>query len=412
MRRLIYLEWKRIITTRTTWVLLAVIILLSAVMAYFPISFVKTEEIDEEGNLHLLEGKAAIECLKQKEAGINGEITEEEFCQAITVFQECYREYGAIFPPEMPREEYVRRIEPVLPVLNLAAAVLTPEGVGLYTMTDADLALKDASRFYEQYRERLAWQGKTDAEQEKIREMSKDIKMPFTYISGYEISSFEYLTLYALLMMMAFVVIISPVFLAEYQTGADSILRCTKFGRLNLAAAKIVTSLMVFAVTFFIGMGVFLGITDLVFGVEGLKASIQTVWGVFEIPAFTAGQTQAAVAAGQFLSILAMVSFTLFVSARCKNVQDSLKIAILVGLLPIIISVMSSSNPAKLVRCILPSGGIGFTDSFLFDLLGTQFVHLGPAVIWTPYLVLGAALVEIPLFLFLAVRSYCRRESV
>ncbi len=79
MRRLIYLEWKRIITTRTTWVLLAVIILLSAVMAYFPISFVKTEEIDEEGNLHLLEGKAAIECLKQKEAGINGEITEEEF---------------------------------------------------------------------------------------------------------------------------------------------------------------------------------------------------------------------------------------------------------------------------------------------------------------------------------------------
>ena len=50
MRRLIYLEWKRIITTRTTWVLLAVIILLSAVMAYFPISFVKTEEIDEEGN--------------------------------------------------------------------------------------------------------------------------------------------------------------------------------------------------------------------------------------------------------------------------------------------------------------------------------------------------------------------------
>ncbi len=297
--------------------MLAVIILLSAVMAYFPISFVKTEEIDEEGNLHLLEGKAAIECLKQKEAGINGEITEEEFCQAITVFQEkirkailvfqeCYREYGAIFPPEMPREEYVRRIEPVLPVLNLAAAVLTPEGVGLYTMTDADLALKDASRFYEQYRERLAWQGKTDAEQEKIREMSKDIKMPFTYISGYEISSFEYLTLYALLMMMAFVVIISPVFSAEYQTGADSILRCTKFGRLNLAAAKIVTSLMVFAVTFFIGMGVFLGITDLVFGVEGLKASIQTVWGVFEIPAFTAGQTQAAVAAGQFLSILAM----------------------------------------------------------------------------------------------------------
>lgn len=412
MGRLIYLEMKRVVTTRSAWALLAFILLMSAVMAYFPISFVKTFDVDEQGNLISLEGKEAIDCIKEKEKEINGEITEEEIRQAITVFQECYREYGAIFPPEMPREEYVRRIEPVYPVINLAASVLLPDGENIYSMTDADLSPEDAPRLYDDYQERLAMMGKSDAEQEMVRKLSKDIKMPFTYISGIDLTSFEYLTLYALLMMLVFVVIISPVFSAEYQTGADSILRCAKYGRGHLAAAKIVTALAVFAATFLIGVGVFLLITDVTFGTESLKSSVQLLWSVFVIPALTAGQAQRVVAAGMFLSILATICCTLFLSARCKSVQDSLKIAVLIGLLPTIIAMMSSANLAKLIRCILPSGGLGFTNSFLFELLGTDFVHVGPMVIWTPYLIIGAAAVEIPLFLVLTVRAYCRREGM
>ena len=78
MRRLIYLEMKRVITTRSVWVMLAVIILLSAVLAYFPITFVKTEQIDEQGNITLLQKKEAVDCIKEKEKEINGEITEEK----------------------------------------------------------------------------------------------------------------------------------------------------------------------------------------------------------------------------------------------------------------------------------------------------------------------------------------------
>ncbi len=213
-------------------------------------------------------------------------------------------------------------------------------------------------------------------------------------------------------LMLVFMVIISPIFSAEYQTGADSILRCAKYGRVHLAAAKIVTALAVFTVTFLIGMAMFLLTTDVTFGIEGLKASVQMLYTVLVIPALTIGQTQAVVTAGMFLSLLATACCTLFLSARCKNIQDSLKIAVLLGLLPTIISMISSANLAKLIRCILPSGGIGFTNSFLFEMLGTDFVHVGPAVIWTPYLIVGAAAIEIPLFLVLTVRIYCRRESV
>jgi len=412
MRRLIYLELKRVVSTRSVWIMLSVILLLSAVMAYFPISFVKTERVDDQGNVVLLEGKAAIDYQKEKEKEINGEVTEEKIRNAILVFKECYREYGAIFPPDMPREEYIQKIEPVYPLLVLVGNTLAPEDKNLYSMTDADVAPEDAPRIYEQYLERLVLKGKNEAEQEKIRELSKDIRTPFIYKTGYEISSYEYLTLYVLLMMLVFVVIISPIFSAEYQTGADSILRCTRHGRAHLAVAKIVTAVLIFVLTFLTGVGVYLLITDLVFGVEGLKMSVQMVWSSLMIPGFTAGQTQAAVAAGLFLTLSATVSCTLFLSAKCRNVQDSLKISLLLGLLPMILAVVSSANVIKIIRCILPANGIGLTNSFLYELLGTDFVHIGSAVIWTPYLMTGAALAEIPLFLILTVRVYCRRESV
>ena len=412
MGRLIYLELKRVVSTRTVWIMLAVILLLSAVMAYFPISYMKTKRVDDQGNVIMLEGKAAIDYQKEKEKEINGEVTEEKIRSAIQVFRECYQEYGAVFPPEMPIEEYVRRIEPVYPLLALVGNTLSPQGVTLYSMTDADIAPEDASKLYEQYRERLILEGKSEDEQEKIKELSKDIRMPFTYISGYEISSYDYMTLYILLMMLVFVVIISPIFSAEYQTGADSILRCTRHGRVRLAIAKIVTAILIFVLTFLIGTGIYILITDLTFGIEGLQTSIQMVWPALMIPGFTAGQTQAAVAAGLFLSMAATVSITLFLSAKCRNVQDSLKIALLLGLLPMILAVISSANLIKIIRCILPSGGIGLTNSFLYELLGTDFAHVGSAVIWTPYLIIGAALVEIPLFLILTVRVYCRREGV
>lgn len=412
MRRLIYLELKRVVSTRSVWIMLSVILLLSAVMAYFPISFVKTERVDDQGNVVLLEGKAAIDYQKEKEKEINGEVTEEKIRNAILVFKECYREYGAIFPPDMPREEYIQKIEPVYPLLVLVGNTLAPEDKNLYSMTDADVAPEDAPRIYEQYLERLVLKGKNEAEQEKIRELSKDIRTPFIYKTGYEISSYEYLTLYVLLMMLVFVVIISPIFSAEYQTGADSILRCTRHGRAHLAVAKIVTAVLIFVLTFLTGVGVYLLITDLVSGVEGLKMSVQMVWSSLMIPGFTAGQTQAAVAAGLFLTLSATVSCTLFLSAKCRNVQDSLKISMLLGLLPMILAVVSSANVIKIIRCILPANGIGLTNSFLYELLGTDFVHIGSAVIWTPYLMTGAALAEIPLFLILTVRVYCRRESV
>ncbi len=412
MRRLIYLELKRVVSGRSTWILMLAIVLLSAVMAYFPISFVNAYQADDQGNVHELKGKEAIEYQKQAAREVNGEITEEKIRQAILVFQECYRQYGGIFPPEVPIEVYARKIAPVYPVLKMVSVVLTQDDVYLETMTDADIDPEDASRFYEEYREGMAQKGKGETEQEKIRKLNEDVEVPFTYVSGFSSESFDYLALYILMLLLALVIIISPIFSAEYQTGADHILRCTKFGRIHLAAAKIVTAVLIFAVTFAAGTGTFLLITNLVFGTDGLKTSVQMLNAVFVIPALTVGQTQGVMEAGGFLSVLAMVSCTLYLSARCRNVQDTLKIALLLSLLPTIIYTISSANLANIIRCLLPSGGIGLMNTFVYEVLGNNFAHIGEAAVWMPYLIIGAAAVEIPLFLILTVSVYCRRESI
>ena len=233
--------------------------------------------------------------------------------------------------------------------------------------------------------------------------------MPFTYNSGFSMTSLEYLSLYILLMLLVFIVIISPIFSAEYQTGADSILRCTRYGRIHLAAAKIVTAVLIFAVTFLIGIGSFLLITNQVYGAKGLETSVQMLWDIFVIPALTVGQAQSAAVAAGFLSIFAAVCCTLFLSARCRNVQDTLKIALLIVLLPVILYIVSDAEWVNVIRYLLPSGGVGLSNSFLYELLGTDFVHAGQAVIWSPCFIIGAALAEIPLFLALTVRTYCRR---
>ena len=40
-----------------------------------------------------------------------------------------------------------------------------------------------------------------------------------------------------------------------------------------------------------------------------------------------------------------------------------------------------------------------------------NFLHIGSRCVWTPYVILGAALVEIPVFTVLTIRSYCRHSQ-
>ena len=58
--RLFCLEWKRMIKSRRTFVLLVVALLMSVVMAFLPVSFESINRSEENGSVTELNGLSAI----------------------------------------------------------------------------------------------------------------------------------------------------------------------------------------------------------------------------------------------------------------------------------------------------------------------------------------------------------------
>ena len=65
---------------------------------------------------------------------------------------------------------------------------------------------------------------------------------------------------------------------------------------------------------------------------------------------------------------------------------------------------------ANWISSILPSAGIGMQNNFLYQLINFNYLHIGQMSFWTPHIILVSAAVEIPIFLFLAVRSYNKHQ--
>lgn len=90
--RLFRLELKRVIKTRTTWILLAAALLLSVLMAWLPVTF-ETRNVVEDGVEKELTGFDAIRVKRQAQAGIAGVITEAQLKAAAETAVRVLREY-------------------------------------------------------------------------------------------------------------------------------------------------------------------------------------------------------------------------------------------------------------------------------------------------------------------------------
>ena len=49
-------------------------------------------------------------------------------------------------------------------------------------------------------------------------------------------------------------------------------------------------------------------------------------------------------------------------------------------------------------------------NNLLYQLTDLNYLHIGQMYLWTPYVILVAAAVEIPIFTLLAVRAYCKHQ--
>lgn len=405
--RLYYLEMKRLIRTKSVWILMIAMVVLAAVMAYVPVTFIRAYKTDA-GNVQAVTGVQAVKISKETRKDMEGEVTEEKIRQAIRVLNEMYQEYGSSFMEEVPADVYAEKIYPIMPVLNVIEQVLVPDGKNLYNMEAFDVKEEDAATIYEKYREEIQGLSQNPELVKEMQKISGSVKTPFTYESGMTLETVDYYTIYLFLVMFAFIVIASPVYAAEYQTGADDVIRCTKNGRVRIAVTKILVAFTLAVATFVASSLTFVAVLYILYGGSGFGTSIQMGY-VFYLPALTIGSMLKLQIAGGVLFTLATVSFVLFLSSKCKNVQTALISAFGIAILPMILNMAGNNNVLNIMRCILPTGGFGLINGLQSELMARNFALVAGHYIWLPYILLVAAAVAVPVFVGLTIVSYCRR---
>lgn len=406
-------ELKRILCTRSTLLFLAAALALSVFMAWVPVTF-ERYAYEENGKEIVIKGPEALALTKQMEAPSAGEVTPEKLAQGLSFYHKNLEIYDDFYNEEFPLNLRVQEIYPWRPLMMRLREAMADPASGMapeYT----DISTDDALAFYDRCQSHIVdlmklEQKDNPAAQQTAVQMYEKVRPPFYYYPGYGTNMAEYEGIFLFLLMFLCVMITAPLFCCEYQTGADDILRSTRHGRKRLALVKILAALSISIAAFIPCMILFQLISNSLFGWECRQTSMQLLFSVVSLLDLNVGQLQNLVMLGGFITLLSSISFVLFLSTACKNTTIATGLTIASALLPSLFYMLIGGKPGSYLRVLLPSGGLGGSNALLYALTDFEFLKVGPLSVWTPWLLLIVPALEIPLFLFLTVRTYCRRS--
>ena len=408
--RMLKLEIRRILKTKLTIILLITALGLTFIMTYLPVTYMRTSYTDTEGNTVEVTGKEAIAYDKLVQKDIGGEITDSDFENAVRHYQECLSSYGVTKTNELPDGVYEKEIYPYEPLYRSVMYGFADPVTGIVP-TIMDIPVEKAGNFYAECEKNLEivmgleQKDNPKAQQDALKKY-ENVEKPYTFYPGYKKDALDYQILLAFVIMALCVVIAAPVFSSDYQTEADAILRCTKYGRGKLAITKIVSALLISSIIYIIYIGLYLVVSNSMFGWECTGTSVQMLYSANGLVNMNLGELQLCVAAAGLITVLATVSLTLFLSSRFKNVVISLGISLMVCILPIVFYIALPNDVVTWVNVFIPSSGVGLVTSILVALVDFVYLSVGKISVWLPCVMIGVGMAEIPVFVLGAVGSY------
>ena len=413
--RLLKVELKRILKTRLTLILLSLSLLLSLVMAWLPITFSYNSYTDAEGQTVELKGLASIAYEKELQTDIAGTVTPEKVRKAVKEYQACLTRYGVETSYDLPEGVYETEILPYAPLLHgIRETFANPDtGVAPNIM---DIDPEKVDDYYGACRERIISlmkqeQKKHPAAQQIAIDLYSQVRKPYLFFPGYSTDAMDYQLLLAFLIVLFCTVIASSVFTSDYQTGADDIFRCTKYGKTKFAVVKVLSAFLICGTAYCLCAAIYILVSNSLWGWECTKTSMQMLYSIINLPDMDIGHLQIFLAISGLLCLFAVTSFTLFLSSRFKNMTACLSSALLFCILPIIIYMALPEEIGLWIYSILPAGGTGLQTSILYAATDFNFWNIGPVAVWLPHVMVGAYIVEIPLFAGLSVYSYITHNS-
>ncbi len=412
--RLLKLELKRVLKTRLTVILLLLALLLSAALAWIPTTFPHATYFDESGGTVTVLGMDALRYMQAVEAPHAGPVTTEKVKEALTHYQSVLRQYGVEETYDLPKGVYGTEILPYSAFLHgIREAFADPDTNVAPSLMDIDP--EEIDDFYRILTQRnqaaMKFQQPKSPEAQKAGiEKFSAVYKPYEYYPSYSGDAMDYLVMLGFLVMCICAVIAAPVFTSDYETGADDILRCTRYGKAKFAMTKIAAALIICGSAMALCSAIYILISDSLFGWESIKTSMQILYSITGLLDMNVLELQVFTAASGFLSLLATVNLILFLSSKCRKTIVAVTASLVVCLAPMMLYMALPSGIREWCYFLIPSSGTGLQTSILYEAINYFYITVGNVTVWLPHAMIAACIIEIPLFIWLTVKAYVKHR--
>ena len=407
------LELKRLLKTRSTWILMAAALLITLVLCCVNIFGAYYYSYDGK-SYHALD---ATEMREIVTASAEGEWTSERIHDVFAQIDEVSANRRGIAVEGETNDNY----EIVTGGNNSGAASIAgytntflrsiPQVFDVYM---DEIRPDMAAQYYTQrkaYIEEVMTLNYGPAAAEAALRLDENTTEPFYYEFGFgtgsDIASTLPVSLFAIAVVCSIICV--PVFASDYSTGADDIQRCTRYGCKRLGKSKLLAAMTLSTALYIICTAGFVALTLAVYGDD--KTSAQLALDALVLIGIDMNGVLVLTLIAGFLSVLAMTAFTLWLSARMRSSVAVLAVALAVAMTPtFLVILLRESALGDWLRLILPSGGLGLGTGMFVDIQIGEFLTLGSLALWTPFVMLAAPVIETPVFALLAKRAYVRHE--
>ena len=358
MKLLVKYEFLKILRRKSTLIVMAASLLLTAV--FFGLPVLRFQTYHQDG---VLRGLAGIAYEKKQYADLSVLLTDEYIADSIREVQELFEDPENVGYDGNEQfligDAYWKEIAPRESLLDMIVRNYADPNVSVGYSAMTDLDVSDGTDFYQARQDKIekilndASKELSDEEKAYWREMNSKVREPFRYgyYGGWEvlISAFELL----MFPILAVCIVLAPVFSGEYQAGTDAVILSGKYGKTRLVTAKLVAALLFGGMAFTLYVMVAFGIPLAAFGADGWNLPLQINGTTVPYPlTFLEGTL---VNLGViYLVLTAMIGLTLFLSAKMRSPYLVLIVVMPVLFLPMFLSANGTAGIYNLFVFLTP----------------------------------------------------------
>lgn len=355
---LIKYEFLKILRKRSTLIIMAVSLILTAFLFGLPIMQYQT--YNQDG---VIKGREGIAYEKKQYLSVSVSLSEEYITETILEVQQLFKNPDNVGYDGNEQfligDAYWHEIAPREKLLNMIAKTYDSPNENSAYHNLPDLNVTNGANFYQARESKVQSVLNTPSRQLSKEQkaywgrMASKVNTPlqYGYYQGWEImiSSLE-LLMFAIL---AICIVIAPVFSGEYQAGTDAVILSGKYGKTKLITAKIVSSFLFGILSFTLHVLVAFGLLLMAFGTEGWNLPVQIANTTIPYP-FTFLQAALLSMGIIYLVLFAMISLTLLLSSKMKTPYLVLTVLMPVLFLPMFLAPNGTTGAYNLTLFLLP----------------------------------------------------------